>query len=118
MGSTPTEGVACRTRRGWCMPAETRSGTAASSIRPSAAPPRPLYPTLDAFARRDDGDAKYRAVRYGACGVANTFALADAAAELEGGAGAVVTSTGLSAVTLALTALMGHDDHVLMTDSA
>ena len=76
-----------------------------------------LYPTLDAFARRGDGDAKYRGVRYGAYGVANTFALADAVAELEGGAGAVVTSTGLSAVTLALTSLVGQGDHVLMTDS-
>ena len=77
-----------------------------------------LYPTLDAFARRNAGDAKYRAVRYGAYGVANTLALADAIAELEGGAGAVVTATGLSAVTLALTALVGQGDHVLMTDSA
>ena len=77
-----------------------------------------LYPTLDAFARRNAGDAKYRAVRYGAYGVANTFALADAVAELEGGAGAVVTSTGLSAVTLAITALVEQGDHVLMTDSA
>ena len=73
-----------------------------------------LYPTLDAFARRNAGDAKYRAVRYGAYGTANTLAVA----ELEGGAGAVVTSTGLSAVTLALTALVGQGDHVLMTDSA
>ena len=55
-----------------------------------------LYPTLEAFARRSDGDAKYRGVRYGAYGTANTLALADALAELEGGAGAVVTSTGLS----------------------
>ena len=77
-----------------------------------------LYPTLDAFARRSNGDAKYRAVRYGAYGVANTFALADAVAELEGGIGTVVTSTGLSAVTLAIAALVGQGDHVLMTDSA
>ena len=77
-----------------------------------------LYPTLQAFAGRSDGDAKYRGVRYGAYGTANALALADAVAELEGGAGAVVTSTGLSAVTLALTALLGQGDHVLMTDSA
>ena len=77
-----------------------------------------LYPTLEAFARRGDGDARYRGVRYGAYGTANTLALADAVAELEGGAGAVVTSTGLSAVTLALTALLGQGDHLLMTDSA
>ena len=77
-----------------------------------------LYPTLEAFARRGEGDAKYRRVRYGAYGTANTLALADAVAELEGGAGAVATSTGLSAVTLSLTALVGQGDHVLMTDSA
>ena len=77
-----------------------------------------LYPTLEAFARRGEGDARYRAVRYGAYGTANTLALADALAELEGGAGAVVTSTGLSAVTLALTTFMGTGDHLLMTDSA
>lgn len=77
-----------------------------------------LYPTLEDFARRSDGNAKYRGVRYGAYGVANTLALADAVAELEGGAGAVVTATGLSAVTLALAALVGQGDHLLMTDSA
>lgn len=77
-----------------------------------------LYPTLEAFARRGADDARYRGVRYGAYGTANTLALADAVAELEGGAGAVVTATGLSAVTLALTALVGQGDHVLMTDSA
>lgn len=77
-----------------------------------------LYPTLEAFAKRGEGDAKYRGVRYGAYGTANTLALADAVAELEGGAGAVATSTGLSAVTLALTALLGQGDHLLMTDAA
>ena len=77
-----------------------------------------LYRTLEAFARRGDGDARYRGVRYGAYGTANTLALAEALAELEGGAGSVVTSTGLSAVTLALTALLGQGDHLLMTDSA
>ncbi|MDE0208026.1 MAG: cystathionine beta-lyase [Candidatus Tectomicrobia bacterium] len=77
-----------------------------------------LYPTLEAFARRGEGDARYRAVRYGAYGTANTLVLADALAELEGGAGAVVTSTGLSAVTLALSAFLGAGDHLLMTDSA
>ena len=77
-----------------------------------------LYPTLDAFAQRNASDAKYRGVRYGAYGTANNLALADSVAQLEGGAGTVVTSTGLSAVTLSLTALLGQGDHVLMTDSA
>ena len=100
------------------MPAGTRSGTAVSSTRRSGRASTVLYPTLEAFAKRGDGDAKYRGVRYGAYGTTNTLALTDAVAELEGGAGAVATSTGLSAVTLSLTALLGQGDHLLMTDSA
>lgn len=76
-----------------------------------------LYPTIDAFRRRSEGDAQYRSVRYGAYGVPTTFALADAVAELEGGQGAVITSTGLAAVTLALTALVRQGDHMLIVDS-
>lgn len=76
-----------------------------------------LYPTMEAYRRRSAGDRRYRSVRYGASGTATTFALADAVAELEGGAGSVVTSTGLAAVTMALTAFVGHGDHILMVDS-
>ncbi len=76
-----------------------------------------LYPSLDAFKRRSEGDAKYNNVRYGASGTPTTHALADAVATLEGGSGAVVTATGLSAVTLALTAFVGQGDHILVADS-
>ena len=76
-----------------------------------------LYPTLDAFNRRSEGDGKYRKVRYGAYGTPTTFALADTMAELEGAQGGVVTSTGLSAVTFAITAFVGQGDHILMVDS-
>ncbi len=76
-----------------------------------------LYPTLDAFARRSEGDRKYRGVRYGASGNPTTFALADAVADLEGGAGSVITATGLAAVTMALTAFVGQGDHILVADS-
>ncbi len=76
-----------------------------------------LYPTLDAFNRRAEGDARYRKVRYGANGTPTTFALADTVAELEGGQGGVVTSTGLAAVTFAITAFVGQGDHLLMVDS-
>ena len=44
-----------------------------------------LYPTLEAFQQRSQGNAKYHAVRYGAYGVPTTFALAEAIAQLEGG---------------------------------
>jgi cystathionine beta-lyase len=77
-----------------------------------------LYPTLAAYSQRADGEARYRSVRYGAYGIPTTFAFAEAVAALEGGAGAVVTSSGLAAVTLALTAFVGHGDHILMVDSA
>ena len=77
-----------------------------------------LYPTLEAFSQRaDSAEKKYRAVRYGASGNPTTYALADAVAALEGGAGAVVTASGLAAVTLAITACVGRGDHILMVDS-
>jgi len=76
-----------------------------------------LYPSLEAFNRRGEGDSKYRKVRYGAYGTPTTYALADAVAELEGGHGAAVTSSGLAAVTLALTAFLHQGDHLLMVDS-
>lgn len=76
-----------------------------------------LSPTLSAFKARADGDRKYRGVRYGAYGTPTTFALADAVAGLEGGAGAVATASGLSAVTMALAAFVRQGDHILMVDS-
>ena len=76
-----------------------------------------LYPTLEAFQQRSQGDAKYHAVRYGAYGVPTTFALAEAIAQLEGGQGSVVTSSGLAAVTLAISAFVGQGDHLLMPDA-
>jgi cystathionine beta-lyase len=77
-----------------------------------------LYPTLEAFRRRGEGDTKYRSVRYGATGTPTTLALANAMAELEGGAGTAITATGLAAVTLSITAFVGQGDHILITDSA
>ena len=74
-----------------------------------------LYPTMEAFKNRVKN--KYRGVRYGAYGTPTTFALADAVAEVEGGAGSVVVSSGLAACTLALTAFLKHGDHILVTDS-
>jgi cystathionine beta-lyase len=76
-----------------------------------------LYPTIEAFRQRAAGEAKYRAVRYGAYGNSTTYTLADAVAALEGGHAAVVTATGLAAVTLAITACVGQGDHILMADS-
>lgn len=75
-----------------------------------------LFPSVDAFRHRARGERRYRGVRYGALGTPTTFALADAVAQLEGGQGTVVVSSGLAAVTLALTALLSKGDHLLMAD--
>ncbi len=77
-----------------------------------------LYPTMQAFARRAEGDAKYHSVRYGAYGTPTTHALANAVAALEGGHGAVVTASGLAAVTLSIMAFVEQGDHILIVDSA
>jgi cystathionine beta-lyase len=76
-----------------------------------------LYPTIEAFNNRAEGDRKYHAVRYGAYGTPSTYALADSVAALEGGSGSVVTSSGLAAVTMAITAFSGRGDHILVSDS-
>lgn len=54
---------------------------------------------------------------YGRVGTPTSQAFEIAAAALEGGAGAVSTPSGLSAISLALTALTAAGSHVLMTDS-
>jgi cystathionine beta-lyase len=76
-----------------------------------------VYPTIEAFKNRAGGDRKYRGVRYGAYGTPTTFALADTVAQLEGGVGGVVTSSGLAAAAMALTAFLNSGDHLLMVDS-
>jgi len=76
-----------------------------------------VYPTIEAFKNRAADDRKYRGVRYGAYGTPTTFALADTVAQLEGGVGGVVTSSGLAAATMALTAFLNSGDHLLMVDS-
>src|SRR3546814_5689630 len=54
--------------------------------------------------------------RYGRRGTPITFTLEDAVAELAGADGAVITPSGLSAVTVALLAFLQTGAHVLMVD--
>lgn len=76
-----------------------------------------LYPTLEAYRNRFEGNARYDGITYGARGTPTTYALASAVAELEGAHGGVVTATGLSACTMALSAFVRAGDHILVTDS-
>jgi cysteine-S-conjugate beta-lyase len=76
-----------------------------------------VYADVASYLSRFDGERRYNSVTYGATGTHNARALAGAIAELENGAGCVVTSTGLSAITMTLSALLASGDHLLMTDS-
>lgn len=70
-----------------------------------------LYPSLAAY---EDKNHKYR---YGRVGNPMTDAFEGAVTELERGFGAVVTPTGLSAITTAILAVVKSGDHILVTDS-
>jgi cysteine-S-conjugate beta-lyase len=70
-----------------------------------------LYPTVD--------DLKHRRGRYsyGTKGTPTTDALEQAWTALVGGAGTVLTPSGLAAVTVGLMACLKSGDHLLVTDS-
>lgn len=61
---------------------------------------------------------KFDKVDYGRIGTPSTMDLEAAVAELEGGARAIATSSGLAAIAGTLSALLSAGDHLLMTDSA
>jgi len=77
-----------------------------------------LSPDLNSYLERHAGTRRFERVTYGATGTQNSRALADAVSELEGGSGCMVTASGLSAVTLGISAFVGAGDHLLVTDSA
>jgi cysteine-S-conjugate beta-lyase len=74
-----------------------------------------LYPTVAEFDARRERRYTSRP-SYGLYGTPTTFALAEAVAELSGARHAVVVSSGLAAVTQALTALLRRGDHLLVAD--
>ncbi len=58
-----------------------------------------------------------RAVTYGRHGTPTTFALEEAATELDGGHGAIAVSSGLAAISLALMTWLRPGDHLLVSDT-
>lgn len=74
-----------------------------------------LYPNVAAFKAR--AERKATGFSYGIDGTPTTFALAEAMAEMEGGARAMITSSGLSAITLPLMAFLAQGDHLLVADT-
>ena len=74
-----------------------------------------LYPTLAKFKARSE--RKLTGFSYGIDGTPTTFDLAEALTALEGGHRTLITSSGQSAINLALTAYLKSGDHLLVADT-
>lgn len=74
-----------------------------------------LHPSVAAM--EASGKTPFDGVRYGRFGTPTTFAFEEAMAEVEGGGRSVATSSGLAAITGALTAFLKAGDHLLMVDT-
>ncbi len=76
-----------------------------------------LSADMDSYIHRFDDDKNLTDITYGARGTQNSRALGEAIAELEGGYGTIVTTSGLSAISVALGAVVSAGDHLLISDS-
>src|SRR6266849_2737097 len=74
-----------------------------------------VYPSLEAYSTR--WERRYTTFSYGLQGTPTTVALAEAVADISGGHRSVIVSSGLAAVTHALTSFLTAGDHVLLADS-
>lgn len=74
-----------------------------------------VYPSLRAYSTR--AERRYTTYSYGLQGTPTTLALAEAVADLTGGYRSVIVSSGLAAVTHAMTTFLSAGDHVLVADS-
>jgi cysteine-S-conjugate beta-lyase len=75
-----------------------------------------VHPSVAAMEARNRDP--YGAMSYGRVGTPTSFAFEDAMAVVEGGGRTVSTSSGLAAITAALTAFLKAGDHLLMVDTA
>jgi cystathionine beta-lyase len=74
-----------------------------------------IYPSLQAYSARRE--RKYTSFSYGMQGTPTTLALAEAVADISGGHRSIIVSSGLAAITHALTSFLTAGDHVLLADS-
>jgi cystathionine beta-lyase len=74
-----------------------------------------VYDSVEKYMARHQG--LYDEVIYGLYGTQTNYALSNAIATIEGGQHCVLTPSGTSAITLALSAVLGAGDHVLVVDS-
>lgn len=75
-----------------------------------------IYDSVEAYMNRQS--QFYDGTSYGLYGTETTLALASAIAQMEGGHKAIITSSGTSAISLALAAFVRAGDHVLVIDTA
>jgi cystathionine beta-lyase len=76
-----------------------------------------LFPTVAEWEAAREPERRFDVVRYGQLGTPTTFALEEAIAMLEGGSRAMLVPSGLAAAAVALQALLGQGDHLLMVDT-
>ncbi len=76
-----------------------------------------VAPDLATLAARGKGPVE-STVRYGRMGTPTCFAFEEAMVEVEGGRYCIATSSGLSAISTTLMALLKTGDHMLVSDSA
>ncbi len=76
-----------------------------------------LSADTDSYLQRFDADKAFTDITYGSRGTHNARALGEAVTALEGGHGTIVTASGLSAISVALGALVNAGDHILIADS-
>jgi len=74
-----------------------------------------LHPSVAAL--EASGAAPFEGMSYGRYGTPTTFAFEAAVAAVEGGTGTIATSSGLTAITGTLLALLKAGDHLLVADS-
>lgn len=84
-----------------------------------------IFPTTEAFEKAERGEGYYENLfdskstdpSYGIAGNQTNFALQEVINELEGGYSTLITSSGLSSITLVLSSFLKAGDHLLVTDS-
>ena len=76
-----------------------------------------LSTDMDSYIHRFDDEKNFTDITYGSRGTQNSRALGEAIADLEGGHGTIVTTSGLSAISVTLGALVSAGDHILISDS-
>lgn len=76
-----------------------------------------LFPSVAEWEASRDPRRRFDIIRYGQLATPTTLALEEAIATVEGGYRAMLLPSGLAAVTVALQALLGAGDHVLVTDA-